>query len=347
MLKFSIIVPIYNGEKYIRSTIENLLSSDYESIELILVIDGSTDNSKNISNEFKCDSRVKIIEKENGGIFSARNAGLYEATGEYVMFCDQDDILDVSFLSELSKCVVEYNNPNVLCFNARTFSDDKNDSNEFLSINMQNGFIFNQIQIREYLLYPLIHEIKDMGKDLMIENYTGQIWNCVYNCKFLKENNIYFEKCTEYEDDYLFSITCFAYASCVALVNYNLYYWRINPQSASHTPKYIENYFEKSINVCKAEERVLEVIDLPEKVVQEVMAKKRWYRIQKACENELSTLNNSSRDKQLANLRMIDLRGTRFKFVEGKKNKILWILLRLKLYTIVRIYGNYLLNYTR
>ena len=345
MLKFSIIVPIYNGEKYIRSTIENLLSSDYESLEVILVIDGSTDSSKKICDEFNENLRVKIIEKENGGIFSARNAGLYEATGEYVMFCDQDDILDVSILEDLQKIIKGNNNPNVICLNAKTFYDDVNESEQFLQVKTENQLILNQLQIREHLLYQIIYELRDRAKELLIENYNGQIWNCVYNRKFLQDNNIYFERCPNFEDDFLFSITCFAYATSVVLINRELYYWRLHQQSTSHTSKYIEDFYEKSMNVYRAEERVLNIVDIPENVRQNVLRRMKWWWIRKTCENELGDLNKNPINIQMSHLKQINLNGTRFKFAYGNKNKILWIFLKLKLYYLVKFSYNSLLKY--
>ena len=89
----SIILPVYNSEKYISTCIESLLKQTYQNIEIIIVNDGSTDNTAKICENYKIkDSRIKFINKINGGICSARNEGLKYITGKYLMFCDHDDI---------------------------------------------------------------------------------------------------------------------------------------------------------------------------------------------------------------------------------------------------------------
>ena len=90
--KVSIIVPVYNIENYIRVCVESILAQTYESFELILVDDGSKDNSGILCDEYAAiDSRVKVIHKENGGVSSARNTGLQQAKGKWIMYVDGDD----------------------------------------------------------------------------------------------------------------------------------------------------------------------------------------------------------------------------------------------------------------
>ncbi len=93
MIKVSIIMPIYNSEKYVSKAIESVLAQKFDGFELILVNDGSTDNSGEICDKYaEKDERVKVIHKENGGICTARNMGIEIARGEYIGFCDNDDV---------------------------------------------------------------------------------------------------------------------------------------------------------------------------------------------------------------------------------------------------------------
>ena len=95
MGKVSIIVPIYNVEKYLSKCIESILSQTYKNIEIILVDDGSPDNSPQICDEYaKKDDRIIVIHKANGGVSSARNAGIDIATGKYIGFVDPDDYIE-------------------------------------------------------------------------------------------------------------------------------------------------------------------------------------------------------------------------------------------------------------
>lgn len=98
----SVIVPVYNVEKYLRRCLESLLNQTYKNLEIILINDGSEDKSGNICDEFsECYDNIKVIHKENGGLSSARNAGLEICKGKYVSFVDSDDWLELTFYEEL------------------------------------------------------------------------------------------------------------------------------------------------------------------------------------------------------------------------------------------------------
>ena len=104
----SVIVPVYNVGKYIGECIESILKQTYKDWELILVVDGATDNSADICNHYKnTDSRIKVIEKPNGGVSSARNAGIKAATGDYIMFVDGDDWVEPDILEVMHNCIKE------------------------------------------------------------------------------------------------------------------------------------------------------------------------------------------------------------------------------------------------
>ncbi len=100
--KVSIIVPIYNTEKYLKTCLDSIVNQTYKNLEVILVDDGSTDNSGKIIDEYaKKDSRIKAIHQKNAGQSAARNIGLKKATGDFISFIDSDDRVDKDFISEL------------------------------------------------------------------------------------------------------------------------------------------------------------------------------------------------------------------------------------------------------
>jgi glycosyltransferase involved in cell wall biosynthesis len=114
--KISIIVPIYKVEQYLRKCVESILAQTYTNIEIILVNDGSPDNCGKICDEYaKKDNRIKVIHKENGGLSSARNAGLDTATGDLIGFIDGDDFIDKDMYETLYKLLVENNVDLVEC----------------------------------------------------------------------------------------------------------------------------------------------------------------------------------------------------------------------------------------
>ena len=104
----SVIVPVYNSTAYLKRCVDAILSQTYSNLEIILIDDGSTDDSLALCNEFsKSDSRVKAFHKENGGSSSARNVGIKEASGEYICFCDSDDYYEPDIIENLMKVFVE------------------------------------------------------------------------------------------------------------------------------------------------------------------------------------------------------------------------------------------------
>ena len=112
----SIIVPVYNVEKYIERCIKSILNQSFTNFELILVDDGSPDNCGKICDEYKKkDSRIKVIHKKNGGLSDARNAGLNIATGKYIGFVDSDDIIHPQMYEKLFNCINKYNSDIVQC----------------------------------------------------------------------------------------------------------------------------------------------------------------------------------------------------------------------------------------
>lgn len=99
----SIIVPVYNCEQYLPKCLDSLIHQTYQNVEILLIDDGSTDSSTSMCDEYACNnSKVKVIHKENGGVSSARNAGIQAATGDYIMFVDSDDWLELDACEKIA-----------------------------------------------------------------------------------------------------------------------------------------------------------------------------------------------------------------------------------------------------
>ena len=122
--KISIIVPIYNVELYLERCVESIINQTYKNLEIILVDDGSPDNCFAICDKYeKLDSRVKVIHKENGGLSDARNAGLDIAEGEFIVFVDSDDYIDLKMCEKLINVVTD--EVDIVAYGFRRFYDDK------------------------------------------------------------------------------------------------------------------------------------------------------------------------------------------------------------------------------
>ena len=122
--KISVIVPIYNVEKYLNRCVNSIINQTYTNLEIILVDDGSPDNCPNLCDDWaKKDSRIKVIHKENGGLSDARNAGLNVCTGDYVTFVDSDDFVSEIIIESLFKNLKKYNAEISICC-SQVFKED-------------------------------------------------------------------------------------------------------------------------------------------------------------------------------------------------------------------------------
>lgn len=138
MVKFSIIVPVYNVEKYLEDCLESILKQTYDDFEVIVVNDGSTDNSqKVIDNYAKRDNRIKAFKKKNGGVSDARNYGISKAKGEYFIFVDSDDTINDKLLEKLDKEIKKYDEIDLIKYQLQM--TDKEPQLEFNTFDLLNG----------------------------------------------------------------------------------------------------------------------------------------------------------------------------------------------------------------
>ena len=120
----SIIIPIYNVEKYLEKCLDSILNQTYKNLEIILIDDGSTDNSPNICNSYcEKDKRIKIIHKNNEGVSSARNKGIELSKGKYIVFIDSDDYVSNEHIEVLYDCIIS-NNVDLVISNLIDISED-------------------------------------------------------------------------------------------------------------------------------------------------------------------------------------------------------------------------------
>lgn len=143
MVKFSIIVPVYNVEKYLEDCLDSILKQTYDDFEVIVVNDGSTDNSqKVIDNYAKRDNRIKAFKKKNGGVSDARNYGISKAKGEYFIFVDSDDTINDKLLEKLDKEIKKYDEIDLIKYQLQmTDKEPQLEFNTFDSLNGEEAFL--------------------------------------------------------------------------------------------------------------------------------------------------------------------------------------------------------------
>lgn len=228
----SIIVPIYNAEKYLNRCVESLLSQTLRNIEIILVDDGSTDNSGKIANEyFNSDNRIKFIHKKNGGLSSARNAGLNIAVGEYIGFVDSDDWVKKDMYERLYNIASKRSFDIVMSEFYRVTNDGSISEIHLLLKEEQ----YEGEKIIDEILLPMIgaknYEKNDVSVDMCVTKN-------LYRRDIIEKSNIRFVSEREYiSEDILFNIEAFRNSTCVGTVKIPLYYYSINVLSLTQTYK--------------------------------------------------------------------------------------------------------------
>lgn len=284
MPQISIIVPVYNAEKYLGRCIDSILAQSFKDFELILINDGSTDSSQEICDKYSLfDNRIKVISQENSGASSARNTGLSKAVGEFISFVDADDYIDTDFLQSLISVQARYNADLICCGHVKV---------------VPNGAICKK---REYP--EMFFEIRNFGEMLnkglltlqkspctklyqmsIIEKYsirfiqgaiTGEDEIFMYSY-FLHCNSVAFSECTGYNyymtDNSLTTQGCFPYENALTSINsftiiskelikrYPTYTW-INEQWTFYADMLLNSIYKYSLTKKERLQRI-RAIDL-------------------------------------------------------------------------------------
>lgn len=233
MPKYTIISPVYNVERYLPGFIDCVQSQTFSDFELLLVDDGSTDKSGNYCDAYVCaDRRVRVIHKENGGVSSARNAGLDEATGEWILFYDPDDIISTNALEIIDKILTAYSKADVLLYNYTIVKESRSRIPGHHTV--PTNKLLNKDDILRYML----------GSVLSKENVLRAPWTKVYRHSILKDSGVRFSKRT-FAEDYQFNLALFPHFSHAVAISDSLYDYCIHSGSA------ISRYHKDILNVWR------------------------------------------------------------------------------------------------
>ena len=225
----SIVVPIYNSEKYIGRCINSIINQSYRNLEIILINDGSKDNSLNICKKFaKQDKRIILLNQNNNGVSAARNAGIDIAKGEYISFIDADDSVEKNYIYELVKNSNNGQADVVICGYNDVYSEEISKINT-LENNIEIKGLINKDydNLKKYIKYP---------------------WIKIYRLNFLKNNNIKFSRQFTDAEDQVFNFQVFSIAKIYNFVNkalYNHYYSNLNSLSKQITIRSFYSNLEK------------------------------------------------------------------------------------------------------
>lgn len=206
--KVSIVVPVYNREKFLDKCITSLINQTYKNLEIILVDDGSKDNSLSICQKYADkDDRIKAIHKENGGVQSARNKGIDESTGYYLCFVDADDYVSENFISNF---INAYNTGKYECV---------------VCGHICVGGNYNVLITNEQMLNLDISKFETERWALYFERFACYVWNHMFITNIVKEHNVRFDKDIIIFDDTAFTMNYINHITSIGFTNSNDYYY--------------------------------------------------------------------------------------------------------------------------
>lgn len=243
-IKVSVIIPVYNVEKYLRQNLESVANQTLKDIEIICVDDGSTDSSFEIVKEFaEKDSRFVPVQQANGGAGAARNNGLRRANGKYLSFLDSDDFFEPNMLEEA------YNKAEATKADFVVFQSDQyfEDTNEYKNVSWT-------------LRYPEIPPYEPFGRRAMTDNifkvFVGWAWDKLYNREWVLEHNLWFQE-QRTSNDMLFVFSAIALSKRIACVEKGkilAHQRRNNKSSLSNTREKSWDCFYKAL--CALRDRL-------------------------------------------------------------------------------------------
>ena len=230
----SVIVPIYNSEKYLNKCIDSIIDQTYKNLEIILVDDGSPDNCPTICDDYsKKDSRIIVIHKQNGGVSSARNAGLERATGEFISFVDSDDYIKNDMYENMIAYQNKYNADIVKCAFSYVISE--------------------VIKPRDLTYDSTLYNLLDPVEKNDFYNMFGQVklftelWTYFINSKIAK--SIKFDENYAFGEDLLYIVNCFGKAKNVYISTDSFYYYNYIDNSAANSSKNVIRNLNNIISV--------------------------------------------------------------------------------------------------
>lgn len=240
MAVVSVIVPVYNVEKYLRRCVESIISQSYTELEIILVDDGAQDGSPLLCDQLATeDARIKVFHQKNTGQGYARNLGLQHATGEFVTFVDADDYIGEKHIEDLHFALTQNHSDAVLGF----YTTVNEAGVEVPRKSKLKAGVYEQERLKNEILLPLIGTDESCPYDTVVE--ASSCMN-MYRMALVKEYNIRFTSEREaVAEDQFFNIDYFSYANSVTVTEIDDYFYYENQQSTSR--RYDKNRFARTV----------------------------------------------------------------------------------------------------
>lgn len=238
--KLSVIVPVYNAEKYLEASINSILNQTLKDIEIILVNDGSTDGSLSICRRFEeKDTRIRVIDKANGGVSSARNIGIKFSSGEFIGFIDPDDWIEPEMYSSMYEKAKHKNVNVVMCNYVNQYKNKSIHS----KINIQDTIINRKIIINELIANMISGETLNSNSTTI----AGTVWRMLIKRELIVNNNIKFNEDIPLMEDLIFTIEVLLNTDRIVIDKNHLYHYVHHDNTAGR--KYRYDYIDISQKV--------------------------------------------------------------------------------------------------
>lgn len=251
----SIIIPVYNSEEFISKCIECILSQNYNNWELLLINDGSTDNSGIICQEFsKRDKRIRYFEKENKGVSDTRNLGIKKAHGKWIIFADSDDLVSSHYISHLIKA--SDGDPYTYVIQGFRCIDEDDQFKKWMDIDY-NDEKCDIAEIEPFLKkYNLINRV--------------QIWGKLFSTDIIRKNNLYFNEKISLGEDAIFSHQYLLLSKRIVLSKNSDYYYRnpylLNRDNLTRRSKSLEELYNLAFTYKKLSLQLINKLNIQDQM---------------------------------------------------------------------------------
>ncbi len=282
-------MPVYNVEKYIAKSIQSVLNQTYANFELLIINDGTPDNSIVIAEKYS-DHRIKILHKPNGGLSDARNFGMQHAIGDYLYFIDSDDWIEPNLLEVCVESLTNHKTDFVI------FGYHLDNENEL------GNLISSEAKTHHEKVYSQKERNLDISADTL--SLMGYAWNKIYKTSFIKENNLHFEKGVSLVEDILFNARVFEFSDKIQFIDHALYHY-INRPAASLIKTFHKNSFELYLKKNLALHTFLNVWQMPKTQLNSVLANGIISGIRYCVNNMFAYKNNLSFWDKIKYLKMM------------------------------------------
>lgn len=259
----SVVIPVFQARDYLDKTVSQIEKSYRVPEEIILVDDGSTDGSAGICDTLSSQyANIVVIHQENKGIAEARNAGIDMATGDYICFVDQDDLVEPTMYETALKKAASSNADLVMMSTGQIVQGQKLPY-ESLPDAVYPGDEVQSLLLPAFLFRGYVNPKRDPALAV-----SASIWKCVIRTDLLRQHQLRFHRFVSFEDDYLMVLSLLCYAKTAVTCSEIGYCWYIHHSSESHSRKHIDQYNEKTAELVEYIRSTMQAAGIPDEQIR-------------------------------------------------------------------------------